>query len=409
MKNVCFFLLSVIYMSITMTNIEADTLIETNKRNEFSYEILDVNITNNYITINGWGLLPARHHFIGSSTHSYDLVFKGNNHNLEYKGSINNTNLTKIMEYRGIPKCSQNSLNKKNCNYLFENVGFVFNVPLDDLKTNENYKLSLKLHSKPLKSTFITDLYYPKDTAIETIHNDRNIKLTAHYQTMNLEVFYHTLVARTKASPLSKAYETGKSCSHAYKNTAFFKQNAIFYNIRGIEKYNDLITYFKVNVKDAGCVNNRRRVDEGLIDQDTVYIPSTYVNYQGKPLSVQVKQILHKPIIKAENQTINQYSKYDPYNYAEAEDKQDGNITDKIVVTKNTVNTRIPGRYQTCYKVTNSFKLTSTKCIDVFVIKVKTYYRYINKRSKEVFYKNSVIWNTKDLQAKLNKVLSIIK
>lgn len=406
MRKLCVFLLFIFILHTQTIKIDANEAIQTNDRSVLAYEILDVSMTKSELRIIGWGILPDKHHFKGSNSHEYQLNLSSGQHTLNYSGAIKNTDLTSIMEYRGYPRCPSGALNRNNCNYDFKNAGFEFTVPLNDLKTGNKYSTSLEIKSKPLNKSFKSNLYYPKDHSVEQLHLDRNIKLESHYQTMQLESYYHTLVARTQASPHSDSLKIGASCSSGYGNQAFFKTNSIYSNIRGIEIHDKLITYFKVNVKDAGCFDSRRRVNEGSINNPVAYIPSMYVNYHGEALKINVVQIIHKPVIQAENQTIQQFTEYKPLDYATATDKKDGNITKKIKLTYNNVDTFIPGQYKSCYEVHNSLNEMDSKCIDVDVIKANTYYRYVNKQSLGQFLDESKIWKEKNLKSLIERILT---
>ena len=406
MHKVCVFIFFVLMLMSQTRSIEAREVIETNNRSVFSYELLNTEIDNQNLRITGWGVLHDMHHFTGQDSHTYRLILQSNGHSLSYPGTILNTNLTRIMAYQGYPTCPKGSLNQTSCNYQFNNSGFRFSVPLNDLKTGHQYKASLEIESKPLNKTYKSDLYYPKDHSVQRIHKDRNISLKSHYQTMKIHSFYHTLIARSKADVNSNAVRIGESCSIHYDNKAYFKINSIFNNIRGIETYDSLITYFKVNIKDAGCHNLRRRVSEGNHNDTYAYIPSLFVNYSGDPLKIDVEQILHKPKIYAENQSIVQYSPYRALDYATADDLKDGNITDKIYVTYNDVETFTPGQYKSCFEVQNSLNEYDSKCIDVDVIKANTFYRYVNPVSLDAFLDKSTIWQQRTFMRTIQRILA---
>lgn len=386
---------------MSMIHIQANSVINSNDRSVITYEILDLTIDNNNINFRGWGLLQNKHHFNYQSKHEYYLELNGKNHKLRYKGNNRAVNLNEIMHYRGYRRCSNSSLNARNCNYDFNYVGFEFKVPLKDLRTSESYTASLSIKSKQLNKEYKTKLYYPKDHVVQKQHLDRNIVLESSYQTVELEAFYHTLVARSKASPKSEPLYIGPSCSAAYTNIAFFRQGSRYKNIQEVDKYRGLVTYFKVKVRQSTCVNQRRRIVEG--NQAIAYIPSTYVNYHGDPLKINVKQILHKPEIIAKDIQIKQYSKYNPYKYAKAIDKKDKDISDKISIYYNTVDTMIPDKYKTCYTVKNSLKQSANKCINVEVIKADTYFRYVNNKTVNRMIDQSFLWS--NLRIKLYNIL----
>lgn len=73
------------------------------------------------------------------------------------------------------------------------------------------------------------------------------------------------------------------------------------------------------------------------------------------------------PIINASNRTIKYGSKFDPLYGVTAYDKEDGNITSKIVVDQNLVDTYTRGKYSVIYSVTDSNGIKATKVINVEV------------------------------------------
>ena len=73
------------------------------------------------------------------------------------------------------------------------------------------------------------------------------------------------------------------------------------------------------------------------------------------------------PVIKATDKTIEVGDKFDPKDGVTAKDKEDGNLTDKIEILKNTVDPSKPGVYEVTYKVTDSKGASCTKTIKVTV------------------------------------------
>ena len=73
------------------------------------------------------------------------------------------------------------------------------------------------------------------------------------------------------------------------------------------------------------------------------------------------------PTIKAEDKTITVGDKFDVKKDVTATDKEDGDLTDKIEVVKNDVDTTKPGTYEVTYKVTDSKGASKKKTIKVTV------------------------------------------
>lgn len=73
------------------------------------------------------------------------------------------------------------------------------------------------------------------------------------------------------------------------------------------------------------------------------------------------------PVITAKDITIIEGESFNPKNGVSATDAEDGNITSKIIVKENTVNTKKPGTYKVIYQVTDTANATTTKEIKVIV------------------------------------------
>ena len=73
------------------------------------------------------------------------------------------------------------------------------------------------------------------------------------------------------------------------------------------------------------------------------------------------------PTIDAADKTITVGDTFDPMDGVTAKDAEDGDLTDKIEVVKNTVDTKKAGEYEVTYKVTDNDGATRTKTIKVTV------------------------------------------
>ncbi len=99
-----------------------------------------------------------------------------------------------------------------------------------------------------------------------------------------------------------------------------------------------------------------------------------------------------EPVINAVDTTILQGALFDPLVGVTAVDATDGDITNKISVTNNDVNTNIPGVYHVTYSVTNDANKTTTKTIAVEVIKNVSVVteKYQNRNSNQLEADSSV-------------------
>lgn len=84
------------------------------------------------------------------------------------------------------------------------------------------------------------------------------------------------------------------------------------------------------------------------------------VNPKTEPLN-------EAPTIDVTDKEITVGDKFDPKEGVTAKDKEDGNLTDKIEILKNTVDSSKPGVYEVTYKVTDSKGASCTKTIKVTV------------------------------------------
>ncbi len=75
------------------------------------------------------------------------------------------------------------------------------------------------------------------------------------------------------------------------------------------------------------------------------------------------------PVINASNKTIKVNTEFNELQDVTATDKEDGDLTSKIIIKENTVNTSTPGTYKVIYEVTDSKNKTTTKEITVVVEK----------------------------------------
>ncbi|SCI49802.1 Bacterial Ig-like domain (group 2) [uncultured Clostridium sp.] len=78
-------------------------------------------------------------------------------------------------------------------------------------------------------------------------------------------------------------------------------------------------------------------------------------------------QMNNVPEINAEDVNIKLGDTFDPKDYVKANDKEDGDLTEKIEVIENTVDTKTAGEYKVVYKVTDLDGASFTKEIKVTV------------------------------------------
>ena len=104
-----------------------------------------------------------------------------------------------------------------------------------------------------------------------------------------------------------------------------------------------------------------------------VFTPEDATNYQTVDVDITVDvvpaitPVNQPPVINAKDQTLTVGDKFDPMKGVTATDKEDGDLTDKIVITKNTVDTSKAGKYTIDYEVTDNGGTRVRKTIVVTV------------------------------------------
>ena len=133
------------------------------------------------------------------------------------------------------------------------------------------------------------------------------------------------------------------------------------------------LDYVKAEDKEDGNITSKIIVKENTVNTSkegtykVVYtVTDSDKNTVTKEIKVTVKSN-EKPVINASDVEIKVGDTFNPLDYVKAEDKEDGNITSKIIVKENTVNTSKEGTYKVVYTVTDSDKNTVTKEIKVTV------------------------------------------
>lgn len=104
-----------------------------------------------------------------------------------------------------------------------------------------------------------------------------------------------------------------------------------------------------------------------------IYTPEDTANYETIEVEIEVEvvptpvELNHVPTIHASDKTITVGDKFDPLKGVTANDNEDGDLTSKIKVIKNTVDTKKAGTYNVSYKVADSQGASVTKTIKVTV------------------------------------------
>ncbi|CAH2762636.1 DUF5011 domain-containing protein [Erysipelothrix amsterdamensis] len=380
----CYLFFLFIFMFAFATEVTCEYI---DDRQKVPNELLEVNFDKGMLYLKGWAFIRDYQNYYDASTHSFRLHVKGPSHKV-FQMSLDSVNLTRFMSYRGYRLCEDNQISQESCNHHYENVGFYGSIPLNTLIEGD-YALSLEIHHQQTHRTVEVPLYLTSMKSLSHQYDGKDYSIDSVFKQGGITVYYHTLIATATPFPSyeGKVVEYGQYCSRSHGNTSFYRQGAMFQKIKDVVKYKGIVSYFKVGAKQSGCVDGRQRLVEG--NEVTVYIPSTFVNYTGGNLKLKIRNRM--PKLDAQPISINQYQPYDVFENVSAVDYDHNNISDRIEVTSNNVNVRIPGTYNTCYSVTDYRNQRATSCRKVFVETIPTFFRYISELSIPEAHLN--IWN----------------
>ncbi|MBC2036918.1 LPXTG cell wall anchor domain-containing protein [Listeria booriae] len=130
-----------------------------------------------------------------------------------------------------------------------------------------------------------------------------------------------------------------------------------------------------VTASDAEDGNLTNSISVTANDVDTSVEGTYHVTYSvtdsdgnttTKTITVTVSSN-NAPVITAADKTLKKGASFDPMAGVSASDTEDGNVTDKVTVTANDVDTSAVGTYHVTYSVTDSDGNTTTKTITVTV------------------------------------------
>ena len=143
------------------------------------------------------------------------------------------------------------------------------------------------------------------------------------------------------------------------------------YNTEDVEStlISGLYTYTYVPVLEEINVGSNKwyKVPVNLTGNNNVY---GYTLAEAPDVKITTSKAVvtnSKPTITASDKTIEENTSFDPKANVTATDPEDGDLTSKIEVIENTVNTKVAGTYKVTYKVTDSANQSVTKTIKVIV------------------------------------------
>ena len=310
----------------------------TNKK-VFPYEITSIVMTDREITIQGWGMGVEKHHYDSINTHYYTLELKSKNHTKVYQSKPVYNSQTEIMKVLNTRKCNQGEYYKTGnvCYYNYDYVGFVFKIPIFDLKIDESYDTKLKIHSNILNFSLSADVFYPIELPIVVKQDTIEYKIQSNLYDTELIVAENAVFDRIGPSKKYKIRQSNTYCSNTYGYSRYFEKGSTYKFVYDKVK-SDNTTYYKVKTsKNDVCKLKRNVIHEGM-DYES-WIASNWVDYSGDGLIIQVKDTNQAPTIQVlSHPTISIYhiNEFDFKKYINAYDHEDGNITNKVKIVNTT-------------------------------------------------------------------------
>ena len=248
---------------------------------------------------------------------------------------------------------------------------------------NKNYEYDLHVENNEFKpqvaiSTKNTDYYYDSSLTSKigkTLLKDRYVMVYATALDNNTPVAYlvtsdywydqkHWVpvdsIKLTDATYGKVSVTTEDNC---YTWVNYNTEDASYSIISG------LYTYSYVPVLESLKVGNDTwyKVPVNLSGNDNVY---GYTLAEAQDVKITTSKSIapnSKPTITAQDKELIENDTFDSKANVTANDLEDGDLTNKIEVTENTVNTKVAGTYKVTYKVTDSANQSVTKTIKVTV------------------------------------------
>ncbi len=157
---------------------------------------------------------------------------------------------------------------------------------------------------------------------------------------------------------------TVDTSDNQYTWVNYNKEDKLYSKISGLYTY----TYVPVLSSEVVGSDTWYKVPVSLTTNDNVYgyTLARYSNYIRIDLATPIIEN-HAPVINANNKELYEGEDFEVLKDVSAYDQEDGDITNKIEVTNNAVDTSKPGTYEVTYKVTDSSNETTTKTIIVTI------------------------------------------
>lgn len=261
-----------------------------------------------------------------------------------------------------------------------KNPWLIITLDKNTLKPNEEAKVSIKLKdglSAEKRSTLYAFITYTSEdgnyrdyphfeVTYEIRHDMQHVeaKEATHLEEGNIEYWYCEYCDKYYDGALStnelslEDITIPKLTDHTATDTWYHDENSHWHTCECGEVLDKEAHEYKwVIDKEATATSEGLKHEECSIcgyQKEAIVIP--VVGTENQP-----------PVINAKDQTLTVGDKFDPMKGVTATDQEDGDLTDKIVITKNTVDTSKASKYTVDYEVTDNGGTRVRKTIVVTV------------------------------------------
>ncbi|MEF9919874.1 MAG: DUF5011 domain-containing protein [Erysipelotrichaceae bacterium] len=338
-------------------------------KEEMPYEISSIKSNETGFELSGWGMIANNQHFLNDQTHSYRIILNSNKEQLIFPATIQVQDQSELMKILGVRKCNTNEFNQisDTCWYDYKNVGFKSLIPYHMLKMDTEYSVSLEITAKSTGSVKTIILYYPTEVPITHIDRVYEYRAISSLEDTSLMVSYYDVFVRVKPGIKNSWYRTNNACSVSHGNKLYFKDRSHFNQIYERRIVNGT-THYRLAGNEAGCERKHRIIQEGTVISPA-WIASSFVEYNGKPLTIKTFLNNKPPVLKIHQNpiiTLDHVDTFNPFDFVSAYDKEEGDLTSKINKLSGQIIKNI-GTYELIFEVRDKYGLSDTKKMIVTV------------------------------------------
>lgn len=356
-----------IYLVCTFSSIRVNAEYANSMKSTLVYEVTSVSATSTSYVIEGWAFINESQHYTSSSDIEGYMELVSSHERLRLPIVFEPYDVTYLMQMSGRRRCGDSEYFKQaaECYYEYEYVKFQSVIPFDQLKDNTTYTLQLGIHAKKTGRKHFIELFFVSNSPLITNHNGRSISIQAKIYQTYFYVNHNYVLARTSSAKGSAIHQATSSCSAAFGRDHYFEPYSQYFDIKQV-RIVDHVSWYQVLTKHRLCSpSGMHYVEEGGVDE--TWIPSSFIEYNGSPATIEVRKNNTPPLLHITNPTV--YvgdTTFRPEDYVSATDLEDGPLIPKKGV--GNININRAGNYIQEFSATDSQGLRTSKIMIVRVI-----------------------------------------